>query len=71
MNESNARELVLRTGVREIHVRCADQMVGRSYGPGNPSIRFRRMPDIAETTRLVTDTARISRVREAVAQAVS
>jgi copper homeostasis protein len=66
VNESNARELVLETGVREIHVRCADQMVGRSYGPGNPAIRFRRMPDLAETARLVTDAGRISRVREAV-----
>lgn len=69
VNESNARELVLRSGVREIHVRCADQMVGRSYGPGNPAVRFRRMPDIAETTRLVTDVGRVSRVREAVARA--
>ena len=62
INESNARQVVEATGVREIHVRCASAIPGS--GPWNPAIRFRRASDLDERSRLVSDSARLRLVRD-------
>ena len=61
INELNARQVVEATGVREIHVRCAAAVAGA--GPWNAAIRFRRVPDLDERSRLVSSTARLRLVR--------
>jgi len=64
INESNARELVAASGVNEIHVRCAGEVAGA--GRSSPAIRFRRLVEMPETSRLVTVAARVREVRRQV-----